>query len=267
MDSPRPGAAGAFAIGAVAGLAAGSLGIGGGLLLVPMLSLLLGLPLKRAVGTSLLGVIVTAVVAVAVEWRAYPANLHWPQAGLLAAGAAVGAWLGVKVIARTPTPVLARMLAGLLLLGALKMSGLLDGLGGGGPIPATGPAAAALHLVGGLAAGVISSLFGVGGGILAVPLLALLHPDWAFQACRATSLAMIPPTALAGALLHRKLENLDLRLGAALVPGAAAGAVGGVLLANRVPGRALEIAFAALLVVAAVRLMRRKAEAKAKAAS
>lgn len=256
MESPRLGAAGAFAIGATAGLAAGALGIGGGLLLVPMLSLLLRVPLKRAVGTSLLGVVVTAVVAVLVEWRAWPANLHWPEAGLLALGAVAGAWLGVKVIARTPTPVLARLLAGLLLLGALKMSGLVALPGATGPALPDGAAGALLHLAGGLAAGVISSLFGVGGGILAVPLLAVLHPDWPFQACRATSLAMIPPTALAGALLHRKLANLDLRLGAALVPGAAAGAAGGVLLANHLPGRTLEIAFAALLVVAAARMLR-----------
>jgi uncharacterized membrane protein YfcA len=68
---------------------------------------------------------------------------------------------------------------------------------------------------------------------------------------------MIPPTALAGALLHRKLETLDLKLGAALVPGAAGGAIAGVLLANRASGRALEIAFAALLIVAAVRMIRK----------
>ena len=42
-------------------------GIGGGLLLVPMMALLLGVPLKRAIGTSLLGVVATAVVAVAID--------------------------------------------------------------------------------------------------------------------------------------------------------------------------------------------------------
>lgn len=258
MESKPPGALGAFLIGAVAGLAAGALGIGGGLLLVPMLALLLGVPLKRAIGTSLLGVVATATVAVATEQLTYPANLHWAEAGLLATGAVLGAVLGVKVIARTPTPLLARLLAGLLFLGAFKMSGMLS-TPGSGPQGATDldGLAVALHLAGGVAAGIVSSLFGVGGGILAVPLLALLHPDWTFQSCRATSLAMIPPTALAGALLHRKLETLDVRLGAALVPGAAGGAVAGVFLANQVPGRALELTFSALLVVAAVRMVRK----------
>jgi uncharacterized membrane protein YfcA len=68
---------------------------------------------------------------------------------------------------------------------------------------------------------------------------------------------MIVPTAILAGTLHRKLENLDAALARALAPSAALGAVAGVLVANRVPGRPLELVFAALLVLSAVRLARR----------
>jgi len=253
----------AAVLGVVAGFASGTLGIGGGLVMVPLLTLWIGTPIKRAVGTSLLGVLAISTVAVATELVVAPANVRWVPAGLLAAGAVAGSWVGTRVIARTPPLLLARLMAAVLLVAALRMSGLLGaGEAGGGPhdlLPSLAGSAAA-HAATGVAAGIISTLFGVGGGILAVPLLAVLHPGWEFQACRATSLAMIIPTSVAGALLHHKLRNVDVRLAAGLLPGALAGAVGGVIVANRVPGRPLELAFAALLCFAAARLATRGAK-------
>ena len=260
---PRPSTGQAAVIGVVAGFAAGLLGIGGGLVMVPLLTLWLGAPIKRAVGTSLLGVLAISTVGVAAEVFVAPENIRWLFAGLLATGAVIGSVIGTRLIARTPPPLLARLMAALLVVAALKMSGVLE-LGGsdtsaglGGDLFVSLPASAGAHVVTGVAAGIISALFGVGGGILAVPLLAMLHPGWEFHACRATSLAMIIPTSLAGALLHRKLRNVDGRLAAGLLPGALLGVVAGVVLANRVNGPPLEIAFAVLLCVAAVRLARR----------
>jgi uncharacterized protein len=98
----------------------------------------------------------------------------------------------------------------------------------------------------GLVAGVFSSLFGVGGGIVIVPLLIMLLAFGAREAT-ATSLGAIAITALAGVLLYA-LRG-EVRPGYALLVGlpAAAGALLGTGLQQRVSGRALTLAFSALL--------------------
>lgn len=245
-------------IGAAGGLAAGLLGIGGGLIVVPLLVAFVGVPLKRAVGTSLVVVLVTSVLGVLTELVVAPDNLRWGAAIPLALGALAGAIAGARLVARTRARTLAMLLASLLLVAALEMIGLFD-IARAAPRMGEEPAELVLlsgHLLAGLAAGILSAMFGIGGGILAVPALAMLHPGWSFQACRATSLIMIIPTAVLAGTLHRKLDNVDGLIARSLAPSAAIGAVAGVLLANVVPGRPLEWIFAVLLVASAVKMLR-----------
>jgi uncharacterized membrane protein YfcA len=110
--------------------------------------------------------------------------------------------------------------------------------------------AAALSL--GLAAGVLSGIFGVGGGILFVPTLVALGLGQVEAA--ATSLLAIVPTAATGVLRQRAQGNL--RLGAALVVGAASilGAEGGVRIAKAVDENLLRRAFGVLLLLVALQL-------------
>jgi uncharacterized membrane protein YfcA len=256
VTESRPPLLACALIGLVGGLAAGLLGIGGGLVVVPLLTSFVGVPLKRAIGTSLLVVLVTSAVGVATETIVAPQNIQWLAALPLAIGAVLGAIAGAHLVARTPPRTLAVLLAILMIVSAAKLAGLFT-LFGALPRLATEPSAAVLlagHLLAGLVAGVLAAMFGIGGGILAVPSLAILHPVWEFQACRATSLVMIIPTSILAATLHRKLANLDVAIAKALAPSAAAGAVAGVLLANSVPGRPLELLFAAVLTVSAVKI-------------
>lgn len=104
----------------------------------------------------------------------------------------------------------------------------------------------------GLAAGVLSGLFGVGGGILFVPTLLLLGLGQVEAA--ATSLLAIVPTAATGALRQRAYGNLRLR--AALVVGAVSivGAEIGVQIATRLDENVIRRAFGVLLVLVAARL-------------
>ena len=102
------------------------------------------------------------------------------------------------------------------------------------------------RLVGiGLVAGVFSSLFGVGGGILIVPLL--LVAAYPVREAAATSLGAIGITAVAGVVLYALRGEVDA--GYALLVGipGAVGALAGTALQQRVSGRALTVAFAALL--------------------
>jgi uncharacterized membrane protein YfcA len=106
----------------------------------------------------------------------------------------------------------------------------------------------------GVVAGFFSALFGVGGGIVIVPLLVLVE-GFEERPAAATSLAAIGITALAGTLFyafHGRVEVVDAALVG--IP-AAFGAVAGAALQQRLPRRAISLLFSALLVAVAVRLL------------
>jgi uncharacterized membrane protein YfcA len=107
----------------------------------------------------------------------------------------------------------------------------------------------------GIAAGILSGLFGVGGGIIFVPALVILF-DLNQVDAEATSLLAMIPVALVGAYRQGRYGNL--RAGDGVVIGllSAAGAAGGVVLANVLPDRELRIAFAAMTLVIAAQLVR-----------
>lgn len=108
----------------------------------------------------------------------------------------------------------------------------------------------------GFAAGVVAGMLGVGGGILFVPGLVLAF-DLGQVEAEATSLAAIVPVALVGAWRQQGYGNLRLRDGILMGALASGGAVLGVVLVNNVPERGVELAFAALMVIVAVQLVRR----------
>lgn len=104
-----------------------------------------------------------------------------------------------------------------------------------------------MRLVGiGLAAGVFSSLFGVGGGIVIVPLL-VLAAAFETRPATAVSIGAIGITSVAGAIAYA--VRGEVRPGYAALVGipAALGALGGTALQQRLSGRTLTAAFAALL--------------------
>jgi uncharacterized membrane protein YfcA len=102
----------------------------------------------------------------------------------------------------------------------------------------------------GLAAGVLAGLFGVGGGILFVPTLALglgltqLHAE-------ASSLLAILPTALVGTWRQQRYGNVDLKVAAIVGFASIAGVEGGVAVAESLPADVLRRLFGLLLVATA----------------
>jgi uncharacterized membrane protein YfcA len=112
--------------------------------------------------------------------------------------------------------------------------------------------AALIALAGGFAGGLV----GVGGGVLFVPALTIFLGLSQVEG-ESTSLLMIVIVALVGALRQNAYGNLDLR--DALVIGVLSplGVLIGVVVANEVPQRALELSFAALVLVIAYGLARR----------
>jgi uncharacterized membrane protein YfcA len=106
----------------------------------------------------------------------------------------------------------------------------------------------------GLIAGLFSALFGVGGGIVIVPMLLLLHRFSERQAM-GTSLVSIAFVAIVGAITYT--FHGEVKPGAAALVGIPAvfGALGGTWLQQRVPTRWLSVAFAGVLVGVAVELL------------
>ncbi len=109
----------------------------------------------------------------------------------------------------------------------------------------TVPLAARLVLIG-LVAGLFSTLFGVGGGIIVVPLLVALAA-FPIHAAAATSLGAILLTASAGVLLYAARGDVRPEYAALVGLPAVVGALAGTQLQQRLSGRSLSFAFAALL--------------------
>jgi uncharacterized membrane protein YfcA len=250
------------ALGLAAGFSSSFLGIGGGLVIVPILMIAWHYPLKKAVGTSLATIVLVSLVGVVTEALVKWSNIHWGLALILTAGSLAGSWAGARALPHLPETPLRIAYCAFLALSAYRMfASARAGEGAGAFELASAPlAGAAVALAAGSVAGVSSVLFGIGGGVVIVPALSLLFRDIPFHAARATSLVTIVPVSLFGALQHRRLGNIEEVAVRWLVPTGLLGAIAGVLVVNRLPARPCRIAFGVFLVAAAVRLLTLRAK-------
>jgi uncharacterized membrane protein YfcA len=235
-------------IGVIGGLLSGLFGIGGGIIMVPLLISLAGLDQRHASATSLVAIIPTAIAGSITYFANGQIDL---LAGLvIAVGAVGGAIIGSALLKRIPLVWLRWMFIVLILVVAARMvfiepvrgeqlefSGLLA-LG---------------YLALGLVMGIASGLFGIGGGIIAVPSLIAIF-GMSDLIAKGTSLLVMIPTGITGTIANVRNKLVDV--GAGLVVGIAAtvAAVPGVALALLLTPRVSSILFAALLVVAAIQL-------------
>ncbi|MFO7857335.1 MAG: sulfite exporter TauE/SafE family protein [Ectothiorhodospiraceae bacterium] len=239
--------------GAVAGLIAGLFGLGGGVVMVPVLLVVFaaqGLPeaviMHMAVGSSLAVIVVTSLSSLRAHHRL--GGVAWPvvarMAGGIAAGALAGAWLADTLSANALQNVFAVFLVAV----AVKMGLGLNPAPGSRPFPGTLLLAAA-----GAVIGALSALVGIGGGTLTVPFL-----SWAGMAMRravGTSAACGLPIAAAGAAGFMLTGYVYWPAVGGLAAASVLVAPVGARLAHRLPGALLQRLFAALLLVVAARLL------------
>lgn len=244
-------------LGLAAGFLSAFLGIGGGLVVVPVLMIAFHYSMKRAVGTSLATIVLVSAVGVAAESVVKWSNIHWLLGAVLTCGSLLGSWAGGKALARLPETPLRLAYTAFLAVAAYRMfddAGAAEGHGlmalSDAPL-----AGGALAVLAGAFAGLSSVLFGIGGGIVIVPALSLLFSELTFHAARATSLVTIVPTSAYGAWQHRRHGNVDWPAARRLVPTGLLGAVLGVVSVNRLPARPCRIAFGIFLALAALRLL------------
>ena len=106
----------------------------------------------------------------------------------------------------------------------------------------------------GAAAGLLSGLFGVGGGILMVPAMVLIVGFGQHRA-QATSLAAIVPIAAVGALIFGRADSVDFFAAALLAAGSLLGVQAGARLMHRLSDRALTQVFGGFLVIVAITML------------
>lgn len=249
----------------LSGLFAGSfgalLGLGGGVLIVPILTLGFGVPLPTAVGTSLICVIATSTGAAAINVRAGRADV---RLGItLASGTVVGALVGGLVAGFLPERIIAGLFALLMLYTAATMArGLVQGragepdaaeVGAAVGVPAYRTRRVPAAVGGAFVGGGVSALLGVGGGVIMVPLMHLVMRV-PMRIAVATSNFMIGMSAAAGAYAYLFRGDIDARLAAPMVLGVAAGAALGAGVSGRIRSTWLVAAFVVLVGYVAVRM-------------
>jgi len=230
-------------LGLAGGLTSGLLGVGGGVVLVPLMLRFLHLEQKHAHGTSLAILVVTATAA-ALTYRAI-GTVDLGLAAWLAVGATACAPLGARLTARWSQAKLRRVFGIVLTLIGIRLC--VAALPGAALVPSSGPAGDAALLVTGGLVGFLSGLLGVGGGTILVPLLTLLFGTEQHLA-QGVSLFMIIPTSIAGAWTHARLGHVHWRVVWPIAAASILAAVAGAKLAHVLPAATLKIAFGMLLV-------------------
>ncbi|MFZ2963428.1 MAG: sulfite exporter TauE/SafE family protein [Rhodoglobus sp.] len=245
---PRPRILVLIAIGLAGGLLSGAFGVGGGIILVPLLVTFAGLDQRRASAASLLAILPTSIAGSIT----YIVNgeIDFVAAGFVAIGAIGGAIIGANLLKRIPIVWLRWTFIGLLLLIAVRM--LLIEPERGEPLALT-PWLALAYLALGLVMGIASGLLGVGGGIIAVPALIGLFGISDLIA-KGTSLLVMIPTTITGTATNYRNKLVDLRTGLIVGAAAAVASIGGATVALALPARIAAILFAILLVAIAIQL-------------
>jgi len=237
-------------IGIAGGLTSGLLGVGGGIVLVPLLTKFLGLDQKRAQATSL-AILVFTATAGAITYR-IAGEVDLVLAALLAAGSIVGVRLGALHSARLPARTLRRAFGMLAVVVGGRL--LLTHLPEGAWLALPGLAGIALEIVTGFAIGWLAGLLGVGGGVILVPILTLLFgvPQHAAQG---VSLFMIVPTSIVGAWTQLRLGAVEKPVVAPVAIASVVAAVAAATIAHHLPGATLRQLFGVLLVVIGSRMV------------
>lgn len=240
-------------IGFGVGAFSGAFGVGGGIILVPVLVLLLHMQQKNAQATSL--VMVSLAAAAGFATYAIADFVAWIPAAFILGGGLVGSLLGSSVVRRTADYRL-QIGFGLLLVAVAIRLLWPTGSFAETDLPTVTPVIALAYVASGVAMGVLSALFGIGGGIILIPIVVTFF-GFSQQLAAGTSLAVMAPIAILGAWRQSKAGttnwSVGLRFGLASIPGGLLGAA----IAVSVSGSLVRTAFAVVLIVVAIQMLHR----------
>lgn len=268
--------------GAAAGAFGSLLGLGGGVLIVPLLTFGFGLPLREAVGVSLISVIMTSSAAAGVYLERHVANLRLGMT--LELFTALGALVGGTIAFLLDERLISLLFAGLLGYVAFTMAragrtepflegaAMADDPGDQsdqGDVDDARPTVLerlsgddyrvrnlGRGIVGATAAGIASAVLGIGGGIIKVPLMHL-SMGVPLRVATATSNLMIGITAAASTVIYVVHGGIDPYVAGPTAIGVFIGATAGSRLSHRVDIGRLRLLFVAVLAYTAFQMLLR----------
>ena len=240
--------------GLAGGVLSGIFGIGGGIVLVPLLALALGLDQHKAQGVTLAAMILPIGLPAVLHYRRSGVRILWTLVGILILGFLLGVFAGSELANSIPERPLRYGFVAFLIFVAVRM--LMQKEGGAGRPGAMDRPAGDYWIPGlviGMTGGLASGLLGIGGGIIIIPLVAWWL-GFSQTEAQVTSLAvMLPPIGLPGVLVYAQAQSgLPWLLLGGLALGFASGAYLGARLATRLKGPLLRHAFVVLVLVSAV---------------
>ena len=228
-------------LGFFAGLLGALTGIGGGVLLTPILALHFGVPIRQAIGTSLVAVITTSAASSSVHLQRHTTDIRLGMTLELATslGAAITAYL----VGYFNRDVLEGLFAGFLLYSALTILFRRGRVkdeetpeqdnNGETVIPPYEPRRYPLGLGASLIAGRLSGLLGIGGGPIKVPVM-FIFMNVPLMVATATSNFMIGVTAAASAIVYYRRGDILVELASPLAVGVFLGSLLGARVAPRI---------------------------------
>ena len=228
-------------LGFFAGLLGALTGIGGGVLLTPILALHFGIPIRQAIGTSLVAVITTSAASSSVHLQRHTTDIRLGMTLELAT--ALGAAITAYLVGYFNRNALEGLFAGFLLYSAITI------LAKGGKvkplqdesilaaeeteIPRYEPKRYPLGLAASLVAGALSGLLGIGGGPIKVPVM-YIFMNVPLMVATATSNFMIGVTAAASAIVYYRRGDILIEYAAPLAVGVFLGSLLGARLVPRI---------------------------------
>lgn len=235
-------------IGLVAGFLSGMFGVGGGILIVPALTMLARMNAKVASGTSLLAIVPCSVVGAITYGLA--GNVNVALAALLALGSVVGAPIGSRLLQRVSQDALRVLFMAFMAVVIVSLFVVIPARDGMFEIDLLrGVGLVAL----GFGTGILSGLLGIGGGVVIVPMLVLLFGSSDLIA-KGSSLLMMIATGASGTVSNVRRGTVDVRAAVAVGGAAAVTTIGGAAVARALPPAGANVAFAVFLVFIMVRM-------------
>ena len=232
-----------FSIGLVAGIFGGLVGLGGGVVMIPLMTGFLKLSQHKAHGTSLVALVFTGISG-AITY-ALKGSIDIVAAMLIATTAILTARSGARYAYALPEWKLKRAFGAFLILVSVLL--LLKPYLPSTSASVNGFTKIVVLLTTGIFTGFLSGMMGVGGGTIMVPAMVLMAGIGQHMAQGISLLAMIPAGGV-GAFTHWRLGNVRTNLLVGLIPGILIGTYLGGTLAHLLPNSTLRVIFAAVLI-------------------
>ena len=243
-------------VGAIGGTFSGALGVGGGIVMVPLMLVLLRFDQRRAAATSLAAIVLSSISGAATY--TFAGHTDVIAGVLLGAGGVVGSLIGTRLLKVLPIGYLRWGFIALLVVIAARMLLVVPDRSEGIDL---GVATMIGLVVAGVVMGILAGMFGIGGGVLIVPVLIAVFGASDLVAKGTSLLAMIP-ISITGSIANVRNRMLNLVDGAIIGVAALLASLGGAAIAFIMPAWLSALIFGLFVAATAIQLTYRAIKAQ-----